>query len=81
MKTMVKDFIMASALCLALAACSTWDKLDNTERGAVIGTGSGAVVGSAVGGTTGAVVGGIGGGVAGGLIGDEMDERERHRRR
>jgi hypothetical protein len=56
--------------------CSTWDKLDKTERGAVIGTGSGAVLGGASNGPTGAVLGGAAGGVAGGLIGHEIDEDE-----
>ena len=66
-----------------LCSCTTWNKLDKTERGAVIGTGSGAVLGGAVGNTTGAVVGGVAGGVTGGLIGREMDkddQRDRRRR-
>lgn len=54
--------------------CSTWDKLDKTERGAVIGAGSGAAIGGASSGTTGAVLGGAAGGVAGGLIGNELEE-------
>ena len=66
-------FCLASLL---ICSCSTWNKLDNTERGAVIGTGTGAVVGGAVGGTTGAVVGGLGGGVAGGFIGDAQDRKK-----
>jgi hypothetical protein len=66
---------------LSLSGCSTWDKLNDTEKGAVIGTGSGAVLGGAVGGTEGAVIGGVGGGVAGGLIGHERDEDRRYRRR
>lgn len=53
----------------ALSACSTWNKLDRTEQGAVIGTGGGAVLGGAVGGTEGAVIGGVLGGVGGGVIG------------
>ncbi len=69
---------------LPLSGCSTWQKLDNTERGAIIGGGTGAAVGSAVGDGAGAtVVGGALGAVGGGLIGHEMDEdeRRRHRRR
>jgi uncharacterized protein YcfJ len=61
--------------------CSTWDKLDNTERGAVIGTGSGAVLGGSTGSATGAVLGGAAGGIAGGLIGHEVDNHDRRARR
>jgi hypothetical protein len=57
----------------SLVGCSTWEKLDRTEQGAVIGTGGGAVVGGAVGGTKGAVVGGVLGGVTGGVIGHNTD--------
>ena len=52
-----------------LSSCATWDKLDRTEQGALIGAGGGAVIGSAVGGTKGAVIGGVAGGVAGGAVG------------
>lgn len=76
-------------LCVAIAllivcqsACSTWNKLNNTEKGAVIGTGTGVAVGGAVGGTPGAIIGGVGGGVGGGVLGHEVDKDEReHRRR
>lgn len=64
-----------------LSGCSTWDKLNQTEKGAVIGTGAGAAVGGAVGGTKGAIIGGAGGGVTGGIIGHEADEERRERRR
>lgn len=66
---------------LGVTGCSTWNKLNNTEKGAVIGTGSGAALGSAVGGTTGAVVGGLGAGVAGGVIGNEMDKDDKKKRK
>jgi uncharacterized membrane protein len=52
-----------------LTGCATWNKLDRTEQGALIGAGGGAVVGGVMGGTEGAVLGGVGGGVAGGVIG------------
>jgi hypothetical protein len=65
--------VALTVLC-ALTACSTWDKLDRTERGAVIGTGGGAALGAAVGGTEGAVLGGVVGGVAGGVIGHKTDD-------
>ena len=66
-----KGIILAAALVAAggLSGCATWNKLDRTEQGAVIGTGGGAVVGGVLGGTKGAVIGGVGGGVAGGVIG------------
>lgn len=72
MKSAAIIFTLTSVL--ALSACSTWDKLDNKERGAVIGVGSGAAIGAAAGGGTGALIGGAGGGLAGGLIGNEMDK-------
>ncbi len=79
MKQNIKYLILA-ALLPVLSACSTWNKLNDTEKGAVIGTGSGAAIGGAVGGGTGALVGGVGGGVAGGLIGHEVEEdRRKHR--
>ena len=67
-------FLMALSMALTLSACSTWNKLDRTERGAVIGTGGGAAVGAAIGGTKGAVVGGVLGGVTGGVIGHKTDD-------
>ncbi len=56
-------------LCAILMGCSTWKKLDRTERGALIGGGTGAIVGGAGGSSGGALVGGATGAVAGGLIG------------
>jgi hypothetical protein len=69
--------ILAAALLATcgLCACATWDKLDRTERGAVIGTGGGAALGAAVGGTQGAVVGGVLGGVGGGVIGHNTKDK------
>jgi uncharacterized protein YcfJ len=74
-------YISISALIIMLSGCSTWRKLDDTEKGAVIGGGSGAVVGNAVApGLGGTVVGGALGAVGGGLIGHESDEDRRRRR-
>ena len=80
MKNKIRIFF-ALLLCLSINACSTWDKLDKTERGAVIGTGSGAVLGGAVGGGTGALIGGAAGGVTGGVIGHEVEKEDDRRRR
>lgn len=63
-------------LALGVSSCATWDKLDRTEQGAVIGTGGGAVVGAAVGGTKGAVLGGALGGVSGGVIGHNTKDKK-----
>lgn len=57
------------------SGCSTWRKLDETERGAIIGTGAGAAIGGASGGSTGVIIGGAAGGLAGGLIGHELEKR------
>jgi len=72
-----KAIVLLTVLLTAcsLSGCATWDKLDRTERGALIGTGGGAVLGAAVGGTKGAVVGGVLGGVGGGVIGHNTDGR------
>jgi hypothetical protein len=68
--------ILTAAIVLGgLSGCATWDKLDRTEKGAVIGAGGGALLGGAVGGTKGAVIGGVGGGVAGGVIGHHTDDK------
>lgn len=77
MRSNIRNILALMIVITSVSGCSTWNKLDNTEKGAVIGTGSGAVVGGAVGGTPGAVIGGIGGGVGGGLIGNEMDKDDR----
>ena len=69
--------LLALAILNFSTGCSTWDKMNNTEKGAVIGAGSGAaVVGGATGSALGAAVGGAAAGVAGGLIGNEMDKDE-----
>jgi uncharacterized protein YcfJ len=68
--------VLAVGLLTGISACATWDKLDRTEQGAVIGAGSGALVGGAVDGGRGALIGGAGGGLAGGLIGREVEKRD-----
>jgi len=66
--------IVAFVFLVVLSGCATWDKLDKTERGAVIGAGSGAVIGGATAGTTGALIGGAAGGVGGGVIGHQLED-------
>lgn len=63
--------------------CSTWNKLDNTEKGAIIGGASGAAVGNAVGGRgpAGTLIGGAAGAAGGALIGREVDKNDRRRYR
>ncbi len=59
-----------------VSGCGTWRKLNNKEKGAVIGGGTGAVVGNIVSpGLGGTVVGGAAGALGGGLIGREEDRR------
>lgn len=74
-------YVVTTALVAALIAstgCSTWRKLDNKERGAVIGGGSGALIGNAISpGAGGTILGGAAGAVAGGVVGNEMDKSER----
>jgi len=63
-----------------LFGCSTWQSMDNTKKGAVIGVGGGAATGAAIGkaaGNTalGAIIGAAVGGTAGVLIGKKMDKQ------
>lgn len=68
--------LLTLILAVAISGCSTWEKLDRTEKGAVIGAGTGAAIGGAAGDGTGALVGGAAGAVGGGLIGRELDRDE-----
>lgn len=74
--------VCISIICVLNLGCHTWDKLDNKERGVVIGAGTGAVVGSSVGeGAGGALIGGAAGALGGGIIGHQIDRDEKNRRR
>ena len=67
---------------LGSSGCSTWNKFDEQEKGAVIGGGTGAVIGDAVApGLGGTVVGGAVGAVTGGVIGNEVRKDRAHDRR
>lgn len=60
-----------------VCGCSTWQKFDNQERGAVIGGGSGVLIGNAISpGLGGTLIGGAAGALGGGLIGREVDKQE-----
>jgi outer membrane protein OmpA-like peptidoglycan-associated protein len=73
--------IVATVLCITmLFGCSTWQGMDNTKKGAVIGVGggaaTGAIIGKAAGNTAlGAIIGAAVGGGAGVLIGKKMDKQ------
>jgi outer membrane protein OmpA-like peptidoglycan-associated protein len=63
-----------------LFSCSTWNGMNNTQKGAAIGVGggaaTGAVIGKAAGNTAlGAIIGAAVGGGAGVLIGKKMDKQ------
>ena len=74
MKTKFEMLAFLAAIVLMSSGCSTWNKLNKTEQGAVIGGGTGVAVGNLVApGVGGTVVGGAVGAVGGGLIGHEMD--------
>lgn len=77
----MKQLAFIALLLVPLEGCSTWHKLNNTEKGAVIGGGTGVAVGNAISpGLGGTVVGGAAGALGGGVIGHEVDEDNRHRR-
>lgn len=80
MKRMNAMVAIAVAGTLLFGSCSTWQGMDNTKKGAVIGTGGGAAAGAAIGkaaGNTalGAIIGAAVGGTAGVLIGKKMDNQ------
>lgn len=80
MKRLNAIVAMALASTLLFSSCSTWQGMDNTKKGAVIGTGggaaAGAVIGKAAGNTAlGAIIGAAVGGTAGVLIGKKMDRQ------
>lgn len=90
MKSQIRRWLMLiitialiGSLVVMTQGCSTWNKLDDTEKGAVIGGGSGAVIGNAVSpGVGGTVVGGALGAVTGGVVGNEIEkDNDRSRRR
>ncbi len=76
MKRKIIVFICCLTILAMVSGCTTWRKLNNKEKGAVIGGGTGAVVGNVISpGVGGTVIGGAAGAVGGGLIGREEDRR------
>ena len=72
MKTL--QIITIGLMLGCLSGCSTWNKLDKTEKGAIIGGGSGALIGgAATRGAGGALIGGAAGAIGGGVIGHQME--------
>lgn len=79
----MKNLNAIAAIVLSITmlfGCKTWQGLDNTKKGAAIGTGGGAAVGAVIGkaaGNTalGAIIGAVVGGGAGVLIGKKMDKQ------
>jgi outer membrane protein OmpA-like peptidoglycan-associated protein len=77
MTTMLRNSAAVVAMAALLGGCSS---LNQTQRGAVIGSAAGGAVGAAVGSATGstargAIIGAAVGGVAGAVIGAQMDRQ------
>ncbi|KAA2244659.1 OmpA family protein [Chitinophaga agrisoli] len=73
-------FVAIALSATLLFGCKTWQGMDNTKKGAVIGVGGGAATGAVIGkvaGNTalGAIIGAAVGGTAGVLIGKKMDKQ------
>lgn len=74
--------LLVAVFSLLAAGCSTVQKTNKAQRGAVIGAAGGAVIGGVIGNNVGkgntvlgAVIGSVVGGVAGGVIGNKMDKQ------
>ena len=77
MRNVKETIVILAAISIQFVQCSS---LNNTQKGAAIGTAGGAATGAAIGkaaGNTaaGAIIGAVVGGVAGGLIGKKMDKQ------
>ena len=78
----IRAIICICLVMMMLSSCSTWRKLNPTEQGAIIGSGTGAAIGAiATDSAGGALVGGGIGAVGGGLLGHFIYEDERRNRR
>jgi outer membrane lipoprotein SlyB len=67
----INYYTIILTLSILTSSCSTWRKLNNTEKGGTIGGGSGILIGAAVGGPIGAVIGGAAGAFGGAVVGSE----------
>ena len=67
----LKNLLLSLIVLCLLNGCTTWRKLNNMEKGGVIGAGTGALIGASVGGAVGVVVGGAAGAFGGAVIGNE----------
>lgn len=74
--------IILAAVMFMTAGCSTVQKTNKAQRGAVIGAAGGAILGGVIGNNVGkgntvlgAIIGSVVGGVAGGVIGNKMDKQ------
>lgn len=74
--------IILAAVMFMTAGCSTVQKTNKAQRGAVIGAAGGAILGGVIGNNVGkgntvlgAIIGSVVGGVAGGVIGNQMDKQ------
>ena len=76
MNTKIRIIATCLLSAMVLPGCSTWRKLNGTEKGAVIGGGTGAVVGEVVAPGGGGALGAVGGG----LIGREEDRGKKRRK-
>jgi outer membrane protein OmpA-like peptidoglycan-associated protein len=84
----MKQIFGKTAMFIAVAiiicvGCDTTKKMNNTQKGAVIGSASGAAIGGVIGNNVGnknntalgAIIGAVVGGAAGGVIGNKMDKQ------
>lgn len=82
-KVFGKTVVFIAGAMILCAGCSTTQKANNKQKGAVIGAGSGAVLGGIIGNNAGngkntalgAIIGAAVGGVVGGIIGNKMDKQ------
>lgn len=75
----IKIITLIVGICVALASCNTWNNMNKTGQGAIIGAGGGAALGSIIGaiaGNTGvgAAIGTAVGAGTGAIVGHRMDK-------
>ncbi|MEO6723060.1 MAG: OmpA family protein [Ferruginibacter sp.] len=78
-----KTMVFVAGVMIMCTSCDSTKKINNTQKGAVIGGTSGAVIGGVIGNNVGnkkntalgAIIGAVIGGAAGGIIGNKMDRQ------